>query len=109
MIAYGGRRRSGFMNCIGITRLNKGSSRKCVGLAYVSCDLDDVNNLLTDVNVSAIEIRMEHYCLMLPLIDDGNFDKEFAIIYDDWDVANERFQKCLPNLCAILSAMDVLA
>ena len=108
MIAYGERRRSGFMSCVGITQFKKGSSHECVGLAYVTCDLDDVSNLLTNVNVDAIVSRMEHYCLMLPLIDDGNFDKEFAIIYSDWDVGNEHLQKCIPDSCSILFALDVL-
>ena len=108
IVAYGERRRSGYMNCIGVTRLNKGSSFKCVGLAYVKCKLDDACDILLDVEVKTIENRIEHYCLMLPLIQDGDFDQDYAIIYDDWDVSDENWVKCLPNLCPLCFEVDVL-
>ena len=107
MVAYGERRRSGYMNCIGVTRLNKGSSIKCVGLAYVKCKLDDVCNSIVDADVKTLEQRIEHYCLMLPLIVDAEFDEEYTIIYDDWDVSDENWVKSLPNLCALCFEVDV--
>ena len=96
------------MNCIGVTRLNKGSSFKCVGLAYVKCKLDDACDILLDVEVKTIENRIEHYCLMLPLIHDDDFDQDYAIIYDDWDVSDENWVKCLPSLCSLCFEVDVL-
>ena len=108
VIAYGGQRRSGLMNCIGITRLNKGTCRKCVGLAFVKCKLDEETNILSNVSVSAIENRIEHHLLMLPLIDHGDFDEEYAIVFDDWDVSDENFVKCLPKLCDMCFEIDVL-
>ena len=52
---------------------------------------------------------MKHYCIMLPLLDDGEFLSEFAIIYDDWDVGDENFKKCLPCLCPMCFEKDVLS
>ena len=108
IIAYGERRRAGFMNYVGVTRMNKGESRKCIGLAYVKCRFDEKDDIMIDVNVQAIESRIEHHCLMLLLIDNGTFEQEFAIVYDDWDVSDENFRKCLPNLCPICFENDVM-
>ena len=96
------------MNCIGITRLNQGTCRKCVGLAFVKCKLDEETNILSNVSVSAIENRIEHHLLMLPLIDHGDFDEEYAIVFDDWDVSDENFVKCLPKLCDMCFEIDAL-
>ena len=102
MIAYGEKRRSGLMNCIGITRLRKGVAKKVVGFAFVKCQLDDTSNVIKDVDVEILESKMKHYCIMLPLLDDGDFFSEFAIIYDDWDVGDDNFVKALPNICPFL-------
>jgi len=111
IIAYGEHRRSGVMKCIGITRCEKGKSKKCIGLAYVKLQLDNTteNALFSqDIDVKEVESMIEHYCLLLPLIDDGNFESEFAIVYDDWDVGDEYFRKCLPSLCSMCFETDVL-
>ena len=89
MIAYCERRRSGLLICIWITRLNRGVTRKCVGLAFVKCQLGDTSNILEDVDVQTLESKMKHYCIMLPLLDDGDFANKFAIVYDDWDVGDK--------------------
>ena len=109
IISYGERCWSGLMSYIWVTRLNKGSGRKCVGLAYVKCQLDDKANILEDVDVETIGSRIEHHYLMLPSLDDGCFDEEFAIVYDDWDVGDQHFQKCLPSLCPMFFETDVLS
>ena len=111
IIAYGEHRRSGVMKCIGITRCEKGNSKKCIGLAYVKLQLDNttVNALYSqDIDIKEVESMIEHYCLLLPLIDDGDFENEFAIVYDDWDVGDEYFRKCLPSLCSMCFETDVL-
>ena len=61
------------------------------------------------VGVKTIENNMKHYCLLLPLIMDGNFAGKFAIVYDDWDVGDENFRKSLPNICKFCFANDVMA
>ena len=76
MIAYGEKRRSGLMNCIGITRLRKGVAKKVVGFAFVKCQLDDTSNVIKDVDVEILESKMKHYCIMLPLLDDRDFFSE---------------------------------
>ena len=109
IVSYREHRRSGRMDCIGITQLNCGSLRTYLGLAYVKCRFDDVADIMTDVDVKTIETKIEHYCLVLPLIDDGNFEQEFATVFDDWDVSDEYYRKFLPNLCPILFQADVMS
>ena len=88
----------------------KGQVKKCIGLAYVKCQLDKTteNALYSqEIDVKEVESMIEHYCLLLPLIDDGDFENEFAIVYDDRDVGDEYFRKCLPSLCSMCFETDV--
>ena len=62
-----------------------------------------------EFKLSILESKMKHYCSMLPLLDDGDFFSKFAIIYDDWDVGDENFRKCLPSLCPLCFERDVLS
>ena len=109
LIAYGDRRRSGLMNCVGISRLNRGSSKKCIGLAYVKCELDRAMDDLENVDLKTMEKHMNYYCLLLPLIDSGVFDGEYAIVYHDWDVGDENFGKALPNLCSLCFGTNAMS
>ena len=52
---------------------------------------------------------MEHYCLLLPCIDEGKFEGNMAVVYDDWDVGDINFKKVLPTLCEILFGYKVLS
>ena len=96
------------MNIIGITRFDIGTARKCLGLPYAKCAFDDEDDVLFDMDVSEIESQIQHKCLLLPLIDDSNYVQEFAIFYDDWDVSDDKFEKCLPRLCTRCFEMDGL-
>ncbi len=64
--------------------------------------------MMINSDVDFFEIRMDHYFLMLPLIDHGNFAQEFALIFEDWDTADKHFQKCLPSMCALCLEENVL-
>lgn len=109
LFAYGEQRRSGVMSCVSLTRVGVGESTKLIGLAYVKCVLEEQDELMIGVGVKTIENNMKHYCLLLPLIMDGNFAGKFAIVYDDWDVGDENFRKSLPNICKFCFANDVMA
>ena len=98
-VAFGEKRRRGLMDIIVITRLDDGITRKCLGLPYMKCSFDDDSASLVGMDVEGIESQIQHHCLLLPLIDDGNFIQEFAIVYDDWDISNEKREKSLSNLC----------
>ena len=98
----------GLINIIGITRFDIGTAQKCLGLSYVTCGFDNDDDILFDMDVGEIESQIQHYCLLLSLIDDGNFVQEYAIVYDDWDVSDDKFEKCLPNLCVRCFETDVL-
>lgn len=109
LFAYGEQRRSGIMSCVSLTRVGVGESTKLIGLAYVKCVLEEQDELMIGVGVKTIENNMKHYCLLLPLIIDGDFAGKFAIVYDDWDVGDENFRKSLPNICKFCFANDVMA
>ena len=100
MVAYGESWQREFMNCVELKRQKKGIARKFVGLAYVQFEMTkDKLIFLEGVHVSTTELRMDHYFLMLPLIDSGNFVQNVAVMFNDWDVGDKNFKKGLPNLC----------
>ena len=74
IIAYGEHIRSGVMKCIGMTRCEKGNSKKVYWARL--CPLYS-----QDIDIKEVESMIEHYCLLLPLIDDGDFENEFPIVY----------------------------
>jgi hypothetical protein len=108
MVTYGTKRRSGLMNCISISRLDRESSRKCLGLAYVTCKLDEQVETLFAVEVKAVEEIIGHYCLLLPLVENHEFTGKYAVIYEDWDVGDEYFKKYLPSIYSLLFKTNVL-
>ena len=97
-VAYGESRRGGKMNFVEVKRLNKGIAKKFVGLAFTKVVL---TKSFIDYEVDVVESKMDHYFLMLPFIEPGDFSQEFAIVFEDWDTADENFKKCLPSLCAL--------
>ena len=74
----------------------------------MKCSFDNDTDILVEMDVEEIESQIQHHCLLLPLIDDGNFIQEFAIVYDDWDISNEKREKSLSNLCTSCFETDVL-
>ena len=86
------------MNCVTISRINRGHSKKILGLAFVSCEVDAQSNDLTKMDIKTVEKMIAHHCLILPLVLQDGYNGENVIIYDDWDVGNEFFLKCLPVL-----------
>jgi hypothetical protein len=108
VVAFGEKRRQGLMDIIGITRLDDGITTKCLGLPYMKCSFDNDTDILVEMDVEEIESQIQHHCLLLPLIDDGNFIQEFAIVYDDWDISDEKREKSLSNLCTSCFETDVL-
>ena len=108
LIAYGKKRRSGLMNIVSIERVDNGSAMKSMGLAYVSCKLEDQRHELMSLDVKVVEDQISSHCILLPYIETGEFRELFAIIYDDWDIGDENFGKCLPRSCSTLFKTNVL-
>ena len=78
-VAFGEKRRRGLMDIIGITRLDDGITRKCLGLPYMKCSFDNDNDILVGMDVEEIESQIQHHFLLLPLIDDGNFIQDLPL------------------------------
>ena len=97
------------MNCISITRVDEDLVKKCIGFSYVVCQLDNQTVQLSDVHVESVEKRIANYCLLLPYIYENDFGGRFAVVYDDWDIGNESFQKTSPSICRLCFETDVTA
>ncbi len=97
------------MNCVEVQRLNKGHARKCIGLAFTKVELKKgETDIIINLDVDFFESQMDHYFLMLPLIDHGDFAQEFALIFKYWDTADKPFRKCLLRLCGLCLEENVL-
>jgi hypothetical protein len=98
---------------VSIVRINKVTNarkrREC-GFKYIECEIGEVIDS-QDMTVSDLETIMVRYCLLLPFVynKEANFGKEYAIIYDDWEVCNELGGRELPHVCEILFGDDVLS
>ena len=52
---------------------------------------------------------MVHYCLLLPFVySKEDFNQNFAIIYDNWEVGNKLGGSEVPCICEWLFLQDVL-
>ena len=109
-ITNGKNRRSGKMNVAGVRRVNPGHGHKVVGLTFVKCVLDDERLVLKDVNIEdfTTQNNVKNYCLLLPFIDRGVISSEFAVMFEDWDVGDLYFNKCLPSLCSLIFSTQVV-
>ena len=111
LIAYGKNRRSGLMNIVKIERMDNGSAMKSMGLAYVSCKLKEKSQELEgfkNLDLKMVEDEIINHFILLPYVETGEFRGLFAVIYDDWDIGDEYFKKCLPGLCSKLFETNVL-
>ena len=103
-VAYGKNHQRGKINVIGIQRVNKGRGHTVLGLAYVKCVLDPEVKAFRDQGIyDFIEnYGVKQYYVLLPFIDEGNFEGNMVVVYDDWDVGDFNSKKVLPTLCEIL-------
>ena len=108
MVAYEKKRRSGLMIIVSIDRVDVGESVKSIGLAYVTCQLEDTVDDFQTIDVNSVENMIASHCILLPFIQNGNFTGLYAVVFDDWDVGDESFRKCLPMLCSTLFSINVL-
>ena len=104
-IAYGTKRRSGLRNYVVIEQFDRGRGKYFFGLGYVKARTTSVRK---NVSVKSLEKLMNHYCLKLPLVEQGCFGQHYGIIYDDWDVGDINFRKVLPGICHQCFSCNIL-
>ena len=86
--------------------------RRVCGMKYLQYELEDLEDYVVEkLKMVALEKDMRRYCLFLPFVfkGDENFEQDFAVVYDNWEVGNERGESEIPSICTVLFAVDVLA
>ena len=99
MITYGSKRRSNKISAVSIDRLGEGDEKMLLGFAYTKCELDLTNAHFIVENLLVMEEVMTGYCLLLPMILNGVYKKEYTVVYSDWDIGDLLLKKRLPSLC----------
>ena len=97
------------VNIVRINKLTKMPKRRECGFMYMRCEIGpQVDN--PNMTVDGLEMIMVRYCLFLPFVynKEDSFGREFAIIYDDWEVCNDLGYREIPHLCETLFRNNVL-
>ena len=63
---------------------------------------------LVDEDVAEMEECMTDYCLMLPKYTRGKFQCMFGFVFSDWDTFDIGGRKCLPDICRMCFANNVI-
>ena len=79
-IAYGRQRRTNRVSIIGVSRQQIGMAKMCLGLAYVKCEMDEDKYAAVDVSLVQTGHAMRYYGLLLPFVQDENFQHQHAIV-----------------------------
>ena len=89
VVAFGSHRRSGLVSLSKLTQLYGRKDTTSLGLNYATFDLSLENDCMTNVALEQIEKKTKAHCLLLPYkFPNKSFDKQFAIVYDDWDTGS---------------------
>ena len=86
MIVYGNERRPDQISAVGIDRLGATDGKMLMGVVYTKYELDLTNSHFVDENLIAMEKVMTDYCLLLPMVVNGVYKKEYTLVYSDWDI-----------------------
>ena len=89
VVAFGSHRRSGLVSLSKLTQLHGRKDTTSLGLNYATFDLSLENDCMTNVALEQIEKKTKAHCLLLPYkLPNTSFNKQFAIVYDDWDTVS---------------------
>ena len=65
-----------------------------LGMTYSKFVLRSEQESLLDVDLDIVAVNTTSYCLLLPyVLPKQKFEKQFAVIYDDWDSGSLDGQK----------------
>ena len=71
------------------------------GLKFFKCKLEDGG--MHNDELIYFKTAVTGHCLLLPLIEDGKeFNLQYAVVFDDWEVIGEPGKKGLPILSTTL-------
>ena len=86
VVAFGSHCRFGL---VGLSKLKQLQGRKdttSLGLAYATFVLSLEKDCMINVDLEKIEEKTKSHCLLLPYkLPNKSFEKQFAVVYDDWD------------------------
>ena len=79
-----------------------------IGLSYHTYEFQN-EAVIHDMATEDLGINTSDYCVMLPFVQGNkeNFKKQYAVVFDDWDVIDGYGEKNLPTLCKVEFASDV--
>ena len=87
LIAYGSQRRSGNVSTVRVRRRQRGSNVSAMGMLYLMFEMEDSDSEDERWDVRELEEATKAHCLLLPhVLPNDDFAKQFAVVYDDWDV-----------------------
>ena len=87
LIAYGSQRRSGNVSTVRVRRRRRGSNVSAMGMLYLMFEMEDSDSEDERWDVRELEEATKAHCLLLPhVLPNDDFAKQFAVVYDDWDV-----------------------
>ena len=87
LIAYGSQRRSGHVSTVRVRRRQRGINISAMGMLYLMFELGDTDAEDKERDILGSEKETKAHCLLLPyVLPNNNFAKQFAVVYDDWDV-----------------------
>ena len=96
-------------NIIGISMIIEENGRRDCGFKYMKYEIYKREKIVEDVEVEGMESNMVCYCLMLPFVySEEDFNQNFAIIYDIWQVGNKLDRSEVLCICELLFLQDVL-
>ena len=89
VVAFGSHRRSGLVSLAKITQVDGKKDIASLGLAYTTYVMSLEKDCMVDVSLEKIEQQTTSHCLLLPyMLPNKSFEKQFAIVYDDWDTGS---------------------
>ena len=88
------------VSIVPLRRKDNDDTETLIGFSYHSYELDK-DTVIENMTTEELKKNTSDYCVMLPFVreKDDNFNNQYAVVFDDWDVIDAHGVKRLPTLC----------
>ena len=88
------------VSIVPLWRKDNNETETLIGFSYHSYELDK-DKVIENMTTEELKKNTSNYCVMLPFVreKDDNFNNQYAVVFDDWDVIDAHGVKRLPTLC----------